>query len=365
MMKNCFTKQDTNIAKGLAIIIMYIHHFYLSPKRWTGYNIDFFPFSQDKSVLVASFFKVCVAIFVFLTGLGLMLSVKKKYPKLNADNSYMKKFVCKRLLSLISGCFFIYIFMAAFTIPSGLFRKAYGSGLLSVIYAGLDCIGVAHLFKTPMILGTWWYMSLAIVFVLIFPFLLEGYRKNRIVFISLIIVMPRALDLADTDLTRWLFSLILGMICADYNIFSALKEYRITNHKYIDECLKFIIALFMLYVFFKFWHSGIRKDFYDIIQGTTAFIIIYMSYSFISNIILLKYVLEFLGRHSMNMFLIHNYIRVKFFQNFSYGFENAWMNVLVLLCVTVILSIFLECLKRFIHYRDLIGYLNKKINERS
>lgn len=361
-MKNSFTKRHTNVAKGLAIIIMYIHHFYLSPKRWTGYNIDFFPFSQDRSVMVASFFKVCVAIFVFLTGVGLMLSVKNKYPKLNADSEYMKKLVYKRIISMCSGCIFIYLFMALFTIPSGLFEKAYGGGFLSILYAGLDCVGIAHLFHTPMILGTWWYMSLAFILVLIFPFLLEGYKKNHWIFILFIILMPRAIALEDTDLTRWLFSLLLGMICADFDIFTVIKRYQIVKNKYINECLKILIALFALFILLKLWHSGTAKLFYDIIQGTAAFLIVYISYSFISNIYILGSILEFFGRYSMNMFLTHNYIRVKFFKDFSYGFENAWVNVIVLLCVTVVLSIFLEFLKRLIRYNKIIGYLNEKIN---
>lgn len=301
--------------------------------------------------------------FVFLTGLGLVLSVKNKYPKLNVDTNYMKKFVSKRILSMCSGCIFIYLFMAVFTIPTGWFEKAYGGGFLSIIYAGLDCVGIAHLFDTPMLLETWWYMSLAIILVLIFPYLLEGYKKNHLIFILFIIAMPRAIALADTDLTRWLFSLLLGMICADYDVFSILKKIRIVKNKFLNECFKLLLALFFLFILFKLWHSGIVKSFYDIIQGTAAFLIIYIAYSFISNLFIIKSVLEFLGKNSMNMFLTHNYIRVRFFKDFSYGFENAWVNVIVLLCVTVVLSVFLEFLKRLTHYNDLIGYFNEKLNK--
>ena len=361
-MKNNFTKQDTNIAKGLAILIMYIHHFYLSPKRWTGYSIDFFPFSQDKAILIASFFKVCVAIFVFLTGLGLMMSVKSRYSDLDADTNFMKKFVGKRILSMCSGCIFIYLFMVVFTIPTGLFTKAYGSGFISILYAGLDCIGLAHLFHTPMILGTWWYMSLAIILVVLFPFILKGYKKSSLIFMFMVIAIPRALMLEDTDLTRWLFSLVLGMYCADVNMFSMLKKYSVVKNKYINEFIKFVIALCQLYILFKLWHSGIGKDFYDIIQGISAFLIIYICYSFISLINIFKVILEFLGKNSMNMFLTHNYIRVKFFKDFSYSFGNAWLNVLVLLCITIVLSLFLEMLKRIIHYDKLIIYVKEKIN---
>ena len=66
-----FTKNDTLIAKGIAIILMYLHHlfyfddriiegnYYSSIGNLWGEKIEFF---------AGSFGKLCVCIFIFLSG---------------------------------------------------------------------------------------------------------------------------------------------------------------------------------------------------------------------------------------------------------------------------------------------------------
>ena len=65
------SKNDSLALKGIAILMMYVHHFYLSPDRWAGYAVDFFPLTADMTVYIAEFFKTCVCIFVFITGYGM------------------------------------------------------------------------------------------------------------------------------------------------------------------------------------------------------------------------------------------------------------------------------------------------------
>ena len=69
------SKNDSLALKGIAILMMYVHHFYLSPDRWAGYAVDFFPLTADMTVYIAEFFKTCVCIFVFIINLLLLSSV--------------------------------------------------------------------------------------------------------------------------------------------------------------------------------------------------------------------------------------------------------------------------------------------------
>lgn len=64
----------------------------------------------------------------------------------------------------------------------------------------------------------------------------------------------------------------------------------------------------------------------------------------------------------MNMFLTHTLIRTTFFQDFSYSFGNAWLNVLVLLVITVLISMVIEALKKLVHFSDFVHLISQKAN---
>lgn len=73
-----FTKQDTLLVKGVAIIMMMVHHCYTTPDRYAGYVIDFGFVGEEITVMISSFFKICVSIFVFLSGYGITVSLNKQ-----------------------------------------------------------------------------------------------------------------------------------------------------------------------------------------------------------------------------------------------------------------------------------------------
>lgn len=73
-----FDKRQTNIAKGVAVLLLLWHHlFYNDPKNYGKFisvlNINNVPIE----CLIAILCKICVAIFVFLSGYGLFRSYEK------------------------------------------------------------------------------------------------------------------------------------------------------------------------------------------------------------------------------------------------------------------------------------------------
>lgn len=62
----------------------------------------------------------------------------------------------------------------------------------------------------------------------------------------------------------------------------------------------------------------------------------------------------FIGKHSMNIFLIHTLIFEYYFMDFIYGFKH-WLLILVaLLVISLIVSIIIEYLKVLLGYNKLI-----------
>ena len=72
-----FSKKDTALVKGIAILMMLFHHCFESTGRYAGYEMNFFPLTESQTVTIASFFKICVALFVFLSGYGIAKSLER------------------------------------------------------------------------------------------------------------------------------------------------------------------------------------------------------------------------------------------------------------------------------------------------
>ena len=68
------SRKASSIAKGIAILMMLMHHLFYSQKRilshGDGQIVDFFPFGADGVVDFSRSLKICVAIFVIVTAYG-------------------------------------------------------------------------------------------------------------------------------------------------------------------------------------------------------------------------------------------------------------------------------------------------------
>ena len=116
-----FTKKDSLALKGIAILMMYVHHFYLSPERWAGYTVDFFPLTESMTVYLAEFLKTCVCVFVFITGYGMTQSLKQKHPDFRPSSTDMLSYTRHRLVSLLSNFIFVYLLVILVSFPTGRF----------------------------------------------------------------------------------------------------------------------------------------------------------------------------------------------------------------------------------------------------
>jgi membrane-bound acyltransferase YfiQ involved in biofilm formation len=65
-------------------------------------------------------------------------------------------------------------------------------------------------------------------------------------------------------------------------------------------------------------------------------------------------VLAFIGKHSMNIFLAHNFVRIVWYYDFTYSFKSWWLITLVLLAISIVLSICIEALKKLLRYDKLL-----------
>ena len=166
---------------------------------------------------IAAFLKICVPIFVFLTAYGITISLKKQYQlsKLKYDN--ISEYVKHRFFNLYIGWIFVFLFCEIFgLIYNRLPIEIYGKNIQGVIYFCLDGLGIANLFGTPTLVGTWWYMSLAVTLILIIPLAIKIYEKIGFVYMFVLFsILSRQLAVTDSSIIHWLPVVFLGIVSAD------------------------------------------------------------------------------------------------------------------------------------------------------
>ena len=368
-----FTKEHTMQMKGIAIIILLFHHCFLNAQRWATvpyeklattkgwgyYPISFAPFSSHTIQYLASFSKICVAMFVFMTGYGMWVSYESQKKKTTMSN-YIKK----RMVTLMTGFLIIFVVTEILAIPTGRFIEVYGHDFRSVVYMIIDALGLAKLLGTPLFCLTWWYMSLAIVLIMIFPFVHSIMGKYQWVVVVASIIVPRACGFGQsTDLFRYLLAYTLGMYFAQHDLLARIKE-KFMKQNVAGKLLSLIVSLIGLAVIIKCrqnaWIGWKYLDFWD---GFAAMYMIVISYIYILNGKWIVKGLGFLGKHSMNIFLIHSFYRDVFFHEFTYSFYYAWLDYIVLMAISLVTSIVLEWFKKLIRYEKFIDWVKRLVTK--
>lgn len=368
-----FTKEHTMQMKGIAIIILLFHHCFLNAQRWATvpyeklattkgwgyYPISFAPFSSHTIQYLASFSKICVAMFVFMTGYGMWVSYESQKKKTTMSN-YIKK----RMVTLMTGFLIIFVVTEILAIPTGRFIEVYGHDFRSVVYMIIDALGLAKLLGTPLFCLTWWYMSLAIVLIMIFPFIHSIMEKYQWIVVVASIIVPRACGFGQsTDLFRYLLAYTLGMYFAQHDLLARIKE-KFMEQNVAGKLLSLIVSLIGLAVIIKCrqnaWIGWKYLDFWD---GFAAMYVIVLSYIYILNGKWIVKGLGFLGKHSMNIFLIHSFYRDVFFHKFTYSFYYAWLDYIVLMAISLVTSIVLEWFKKLIRYEKFIDWVKRLVTK--
>lgn len=368
-----FTKEHTMQMKGIAIIILLFHHCFLNAQRWATvpyeklattkgwgyYPISFAPFSSHTIQYLASFSKICVAMFVFMTGYGMWVSYESQKKKTTMSN-YIKK----RMVTLMTGFLIIFVVTEVLAIPTGRFIEVYGHDFRSVVYMIIDALGLAKLLGTPLFCLTWWYMSLAIVLIMIFPFVHSIMEKYQWIVVVASIIVPRACGFGQsTDLFRYLLAYTLGMYFAQHDLLARIKE-KFMEQNVEGKLLSLIVSLIGLAVIIKCrqnaWIGWKYLDFWD---GFAAMYVIVISYIYILNGKWIVKGLGFLGKHSMNIFLIHSFYRDVFFHEFTYSFYYAWLDYIVLMAISLVTSIVLEWFKKLIRYEKFIDWVKRLVTK--
>lgn len=220
--KAIFTRNDTIMVKGIAILLLLVHHM-----GGTNPGVPLSFQGLSLSVALEHLGKVCVALFTVLSGYGITEGSKKHEKKL--------PYVCRHIKKILFGFWGIFLLTLLCNLAQGFSPwQIYGNGLRGVLYLIKDFLGLQNfLIVTPSLCGLYWYIECIFVCYLIFPALniLFDKLKKWDVLLLVLTFMPWVYYLVKQDYMMhtdrelfYIFSFCIGMYLSKHQILNRWKE---------------------------------------------------------------------------------------------------------------------------------------------
>lgn len=322
-MKVYFEKSDSTFLQGIAILLMVLLHLFAFPERVPEYVsvVNLIDKQGQLLTTIATFGHICVSIFVFVSGYGMQFS--EMYTNDSFVNKVDKSF--KRGL----------LFWGRYALQFIIFVP------MGVLLGKLYNISVSQLLKAFMgqecgtINGEWWYVTLYLKFLIVFPFISLGIEKIKIV--SFKIVYFFVVGVISTKvLGSYGLLFVVGIMCANFNLINRLSCY-FSREKIGKYAPLILIAVGggRYYMMLSMGHLVYR---YDVIFLPIICTCIAMCKK--TNTI--YRVIVFLGKYSMYMWLTHTFYIYYYFQNTIFAFKYASLIYAVTIFLSLTTAILIE-----------------------
>lgn len=347
-----FTKENTTIIKGVAILLMLIHHGMGFPD-WLlacfDNHISFWGVSLNSYIAMSS--KMCVGIFAFMTGWGYSYCKNKNYT-----------YSLRKIVELLERYWFV--FLVVF-IPVSLICSEKSLSVSSVI---VNLLALSN----DNIVRFAWYVHFYILIMLTLPvlrFILDS--KNSLIRIMPILIADILCILIDyytcyedgvisifQEYLYWSPCIFLGYILADSKLF--LKMYCWLKEK--NAIVKYIIILSV--IFLKAIRAGILGLNLDLIYVPilVSSITAVMSNN---NIIIVRKILKQFGEKSLTIWFVHGIFFSSYTkslcQKLVYFSNNVLISYLTLIVSSLLLAVILDyifklCICTLSKVKSIISY---------
>ncbi len=335
-----FTKKDTAIVKGIAIILMFMHHLFAYPDRIKGsssYISLFSLYGINIEVLLALFGKICVAMFLFSSGFGM-------YKKVANHKSDIISIIFKKLRELYTNYWIIFVIFIPISFLIGIrifdFNELFD-----------NLIGYKSTYD-----GEWWFFELYVLTLITFPITVKVIRDSSVISIINIIlisvgtrtILPAIIrnDIfmnfsksffynEISFLLGWLPCFLVGCTFAKFNLFYKIKK--IFKDNKLDNIIIYtLICIVIIYI---------RHRIDDSMDFDYLFAPIFIIASdYVVRFLKLDKLFAILGKHSTNMWLIHSFFCYQYFQTLVYYPKVSiivviWLTILCLTCSWIIIYI--------------------------
>ena len=358
-----FTKEKTNTCKGIAILLLIFHHLFRSEEAIIPHDMCFFVLPHNIVPGIASCARVCVYMFVFLSAYGLMY----KYSHLPEEKK--RTFIVDQWFFLMKPFWFIFIIeIAAYALSRGGLISKYEGNFGFFI---LDFLGLSDLFQTPMLLGVFWYMSLAQILVIMIPAMETilhkiGFGKGILLltFLLLQVLGKGIYSNNGGDYLSYLFSFVCGCLFAHDDFMNRISQKSYSKIMRVCICCLLLLSA-VLFLTLQYRMKVMESDSWRIrsLLNAGAAIAVCLTFGVFIDLKPINTFLAYLGQYCGTMFLIHTFI-YSIYPGIVYISKIAILNYVILVIECLLLSILIKYIKKWIHYDTLMDSLFNRITNR-
>ena len=351
-----FKKSDTNILKGIIILMLLFHHVFYDTFMSGAPSAQAYLIPSVTGI-ITKYGACSIFVFALLSGYGIAASMEKDMD--------VRRVVIRRETGLLGTFIPVYIvglvIMVIDTRSIGaLLTSVYGEDRINIIYnMFIDMLGLSNLVGAGMMNPTWWYMAAAHLIIFAVPLavlLFKGSEKYH----------------AETGLLifLWLFTAFhqegvtyIFQYCILTGITGAyLRRYRVVetiSSRFASvggRIVEAVILICLLLVYHLLYdHSGLNTYFITALFAPLMMLIV-MDY--VSKIKYLRNVLAVLGKYSAVIYMSHTFlIRAGFLHDFVYSFKYAFMTLGFVLIADLVFAVILKKLMEVSGWNRLLGKL--------
>lgn len=307
--KQSFSLQHTQVAKGIASLMLLYHHLLRPGNKFTKLlKNELIIFGIDLRKYSATFFKITTCTYTFLSGIGIYYSLIKFK---NIKDMYKK---CFRNFLRLMIIFWIILLLA--------YPKGLKTGLFNLKYSTLISCFFADYNKK----GNWWYIRMHFALLIYSPMFIRLFQdinyKSKIFpflifyfFYSIIKTFQyfykiKGFEKIFFDYFNYfsqidiILSFLTGILSAKYNVMAFFNN---------DKIESFYYSLFSIFssIFIRcnliIYEGSTKIDFFIV----PMFILPFTSLIFENKV--LSKILKLFGKHSTNFWFIHGYFYENYF----------------------------------------------------
>ncbi len=346
------SKEDTKILKGIAIILMLIHHLWTFSDRLPGTLNCISGIVVDESLsILGDFGKICVAMFAFLGGYGKYCKYGNRPVNIVREIYGIYKRYWRVFLIFIPIGFLFFSNQTPYCLCEQINDRFTAFSMKELM---LNFFGLESTYNWE-----WWFLFTYIICVMLFPFMKRMVEQQSIlvnltlmILFQLVIMLLAIVTASDFPMVEDWFRCRLpcvvcfycGVIVSRYGLYSKIYSYVI---KLRVKPLIGMIAFAIVFLLRYFCHNS-SLDFLFASILIIVYKIIIDSYKPI------RKPLEILGKHSTNMWLVHTFFCYYFgvVAKSIVFFRWAVPALVVLIAYSLIASILIDFIWKYV---DRIG----------
>ena len=334
---NSFSIKNSYNVKGVAILLLLLYHLFSGQYKIMLMEVNHFPFSLDSFRTFSEFGHICVAIFVFMTAFGISRGLFTQQEH-TLNKAYSQ--ATNRFFSLMMDYIAVFLSVNFLWWRRFDYASIYGIGKQGILNFLLNATGLHSFLDTPTMNVTWWYMKIAYVLIFLVPLIAIITKSIGYPILLISLMFPYVIPMS-YDIERYLFTAVLG-VCAAYGKWPE----KLMNIK-VPIFLQWVcsIAIGVVCVFLR-QNDFIQENYQFFADGIIALFFLYFAGVLLARIPILSTALQFVGKHSMNIYCVHTFFYLILWRNFIYQFKYAGVTVLVLLGCSLLYSVVLELVKK-------------------